>query len=119
MVCIYSSVMCVYNDSGDALALKSFEADEDHDTMALGTLREVSILRILRHDNAHPNIVQMIDIQEAGEEGDCGNGNLCMAMPLYTLGDLRKAVKRGIVFPGLAGRRQRVDIAVRSHIHHP
>lgn len=103
--------MCVYNDSGEALALKSFEADEDHDTMELGTLREVSILRILRHDNAHPNIVQMIDIQEAGEEGDCGNGNLCMAMPLYKMGDLRGAVKRGIILPGLAGRSQRVDVA--------
>jgi serine/threonine protein kinase len=103
--------MCVYNDSGDALALKSFEADEDHDIMELGTLRELSILRILRHDNSHPNIVQMIDIQEAGEEGDCGNGNICMAMPLYKMGDLRGAINRGIILPGLEGRRQRVEIA--------
>jgi len=55
--------MCVYNDAGDEMALKVFEADEDHDTMELGTLREVSILRILRGENAHPNIVQLIDIQ--------------------------------------------------------
>lgn len=107
----YGSVMCVYNDLGEALALKSFDADEDHDTMELGTLREVSILRILRCDNGHPNIVQMIDIQEAGEEGDCGTGNLCMTMPLYKMGDLRGAVKRGIILPGLAGRRQRVEVA--------
>ena len=103
--------MCVYNDAGDEMALKVFEADEDHDTMELGTLREVSILRILRGENAHPNIVQLIDIQEAGEEGDCGNGNLCMAMPLYQMGDLKGAVKRGIIASGSAGRRQRVDIA--------
>ena len=109
---------CVYNDSGDALALKSFDADEDHDTMELGTLRELSVLRILRHENGHANIVQMIDIQEAaagGEEGDdCGGGgigNLSMIMPLYKMGDLRGAVKRGIVLPGLAGRKQRVEIA--------
>lgn len=103
--------MCVYNDAGEELALKVFEADEDHDTLELGTLREVSILRILRGDNAHPNIVHMVDVQEAGEEGDCGNGNLCMAMPLYRLGDLRRAVERGIVMPGGAGRRQRAYIA--------
>ncbi|KAL7538962.1 hypothetical protein ACHAXR_008917 [Thalassiosira sp. AJA248-18] len=116
----YGSVVCVYNDagpishhiiSGDEMALKVFEADEDNETMELGTLREVSILRILRCDNAHPNIVQLVDIQEAGEEGDCGNGNLCMAMPLYRLGDLKGAVKKGIVLTGGAGRRQRVDIA--------
>lgn len=103
--------MCVYNDAGDELALKIFEADEDHDTMELGTMREVSILRILRCDNAHPNIVQLLDIQEAGEEGDCGSGNFCMAMPLYRLGDMKGAVKRGIVLPGSAGRTQRVHIA--------
>ncbi len=97
--------------SGEEMALKVFEADEDHDTMELGTLREVSILRILRCTNAHPNIVQLIDIQEAGEEGDCGNGNLCMAMPLYKMGDLKGAVKRGIIAPGAAGRKQRVEIA--------
>lgn len=109
---------CVYNDSGDALALKSFDADEDHNTMELGTLRELSVLRILRHENGHANIVQMTDIQEAaagGEEGDdCGGGgigNLSMIMPLYKMGDLRGAVKRGIVLPGLAGRKQRVEIA--------
>jgi hypothetical protein len=47
----------VYNDAGEELALKVFEADEDYDTMELGTLREVSILRILRGDNGHPNVV--------------------------------------------------------------
>ena len=103
--------MCVYNDAGEELALKVFEADEDHDTLELGTMREISILRIIRHRNAHPNIVQMVDVHEPGEEGDCGNGNLCMAMPLYKLGDLKNAVKRGIVLPGSSGRRQRVDIA--------
>merc|ERR1719203_2081208 len=79
--------------------------------MELGTLREVSMLRLLRGPNAHPNVVQLLDIQEAGEEGDCGEGNLCMAMPLYRMGDLKGAVNKGIVLPGAAGRRQRADIA--------
>ena len=55
----YGSVVCVYNDTGEELALKVFEADEDYDTMELGTLREISILRILRADNGHPNIVSI------------------------------------------------------------
>ncbi|KAL7535255.1 hypothetical protein ACHAWF_005104 [Thalassiosira exigua] len=108
----YGSVVCVYDDAGDELALKVFEADEDHGTLELGTFREVSILRILRGANAHPNIVRMVDVREAGgEEGDCGDGNLCMAMPLYRMGDLKRAVERGILLPGLVGRRQRVDVA--------
>jgi len=107
----YGSVICVYNDAGDELALKVFEADEDYETLELGTMREISILRILRCDNAHPNIVQLLDIQEAGEEGDCGNGNLCMAMPLYRMGDLKGSIKKRIILSGAAGRRQRVDIA--------
>ena len=85
----YGSVVCVYNDAGEELALKVFDPDEgdhilwmilfllryfyyipnefetnrfcfsfeDNDTMELGTLREISILRILRGDNGHPNVV--------------------------------------------------------------
>ena len=34
-----------------------------------------------------------------------------MAMPLYKNGDLKGAIKRGIILPGSAGRKQRVDIA--------
>lgn len=99
------------NPKGEELALKVFDADEDHDTLELGTMREVSILRILRGANAHPNIVQLVDIQEDGEEGDCGHGGLSMAMPLYRMGDLGGAVKRGVVPPGPGGRRRRVDVA--------
>jgi len=91
--------------AGEELALKVFEALE------LGTMREISILRILRGSNIHQNIVQLLDIQDAGEEGDCGDGNICMAMPLYKLGDLKNAVKKGVVQLGSAGRKQRVDIA--------
>ena len=96
---------------GDELALKVFEAEEDHETLELGTMREISILRILRGSNSHSNIVRLLDIQDAGEEGDCGDGNICMAMPLYKLGDLKNAVKKGVVQLGSAGRKQRVDIA--------
>ncbi|KAL3786087.1 hypothetical protein HJC23_003204 [Cyclotella cryptica] len=106
----YGSVVCVYNDAGDELALKVFEADEDYDIIELGTLRELSILRILRCANGHPNIVEMVDIQTPGEE-DFVDGNLCMAMPFYKMGDLRRAVKRGIIGTGPSGRKQRVEVA--------
>eukprot|EP00956_Cyclotella_meneghiniana_P031278 scaffold81739_cov67-Cyclotella_meneghiniana.AAC.6 len=106
----YGSVVCVYNDAGEELALKVFDPDEDNDTMELGTLREISILRILRGDNGHPNVVEMVDIQTPGEE-DFVDGNLCMAMPLYKLGDLRGAIKRGVISTGPSGRKQRVEIA--------
>lgn len=110
-ICLSTICACLFHTPGEELALKVFEPDEDYDTIELGTLREISILRILRGSNTHPNIVEVLDIQEAGEEGDCGNGNLCMAMPLYKMGDLRGAVKRGIILPGSAGRKQRVEIA--------
>mmetsp|Transcript_22020 Transcript_22020/g.34578 ORF Transcript_22020/g.34578 Transcript_22020/m.34578 type:complete len:438 (-) Transcript_22020:331-1644(-) len=106
----YGSVVCVYNDAGEELALKMFECDENNETLELGTLRELSILRLLRGSNSHPNIVEMVDIMEPGEEGDCTNGNLCMAMPLFRM-DMRRAVKTGVVSPGAAGRKQRVHIA--------
>ena len=108
----YGSVVCVYNDAGEEMALKIFECYESNETLELGTLRELSILRLLRGSNSHPNIVEMVDVMEpGGEEGDCTNGNLCMAMPLFRMGDMRQAIKTEIVSPGAAGRKQRVHIA--------
>ncbi|KAL7447834.1 hypothetical protein ACHAWC_000141, partial [Mediolabrus comicus] len=79
----YGSVVAVYDDAGKELALKMFDCDENNETLELGTLRELSILRLLRESNSHPNIVEMVDIMEPGEEGDCTEGNLCMAMPMF------------------------------------
>ena len=49
---------------------EDFQADEETDferapvrTLQLGTLREISILRILRHENAHPNISDNHNLQ--------------------------------------------------------
>lgn len=108
----YGSVVCVYNDAGEELALKMFDVDENNGTLELGTLRELSILRLIRGANRHPNIVEMVDVMEPGdEEGDCTDGNLCMAMPLFRMGDLKRAIKKGIILHGAAGRTQRVHIA--------
>ena len=43
----------MYDDEGTELALKVFENDEDNDTLDSGTLRELSILRLLRGSNGH------------------------------------------------------------------
>ena len=52
----------------------------------------------------------MVDIQIPGEE-DFVDGNLCMAMPLYKMGDLKGAIKKGIINTGPLGRKQRVQVA--------
>jgi serine/threonine protein kinase len=36
---------------------------------------------------------------------------LCMAMPLFRMGDMKRAIKTGILSPGAPGRKQRVHIA--------
>jgi serine/threonine protein kinase len=55
--------------------------------------------------------VEMVDIQTPGEDDDFVNGNLCMAMPLYKMGDLKGAIKRGVIGSGQSGRKQRVEVA--------
>ena len=52
----------------------------------------------------------MVDIQTPGEE-DFVDGNLCMAMPLYKMGDFKGAIKKGIISTGPSGRKQRVQVA--------
>ena len=106
----YGSVVTVYNDAGEEFALKSFDPDEDNGTLELGTLREVSILRLLREENGHPNIVSLVDVQTEGEE-EYSDGSFCMTMPLYSHGDLGSAIAKGLVKQGPAGRKQRVELA--------
>jgi serine/threonine protein kinase len=92
----FGSVITVYDDDGEQYALKVFEEDDDDDDygLNLGTLREVSILRILRGENAHPNIVAIHDIQtsfgadDAGAGAGTDDGELAMAMPLFAEGSL-------------------------------
>ena len=82
------------------------EEDEDSDseesdsTIDIGALREISILRLLRHHNSHPNIVSIADVKplECGEEEEVGAGTegyLGMAMPVYHDGTLASAIDDG------------------------
>jgi serine/threonine protein kinase len=117
----YGSVVTVYDVDGNEFALKLFDEDDseyegseeesyyedddnssnndDEDPCAslldLGALREISILRLLRHDNAHPNIISIHDVKQAHDmdaEKD-GDGDVSMnfpgiAMPLFKHGTL-------------------------------
>ena len=61
-----SSTLCYWTYY---FALKLFDDDDDEYGIGLGTLREISILRLLRAENAHPNIVEIHDVQTAfGED---------------------------------------------------
>lgn len=114
----FGSVVAVYNDDGQEYALKLFleeEDDEDEEMtgMDLGAMREISILRILREENGHENIVPMADVKnpEDFEEEDLGAGTsgcLAMAMPLYKSGTLADAMDKGV----LRSCPKRVKVAI-------
>lgn len=100
----FGSVVTVYNDDGEEFAMKLFapednDGEDEDETLEVGALLEISILRLLRGSNGHPNIIPLADIQcpEADEEEEEGAGTagcLGMAMPLYPLGSLHQAVQQ-------------------------
>jgi serine/threonine protein kinase len=135
----YGSVMIVYDDEGDEYALKVFDEDddgndEDDDSddggggsggvggIELGALREVSILRIFRGHNEHPNIIAIHDVQAAfggdddNDGGEAVGGVLAMAMPLFPEGSLASA------FSKITSKKQKAIIAhgilcAVAHLH--
>lgn len=72
--------------------------------IALGALREISCLRLLRGTNAHPNIVELVDVQadwtsssepyESGGGGAGTGGCLSMALPLGKHGSVAAALNK-------------------------
>ena len=110
----YGSVVVVYDDEGEEYAMKLFDdEEEDEDSvnasdygLNLGALREISILRLLKEENAHPNIIEIHDVQTAfGEEDDEEIGVYAMAMPLFPDGSLADA------FSKITTKRQKAVIA--------
>ena len=80
----------VYDEDGGVYAMKTFEADEEDQTLALETLRELAMLRMMHGANAHPNIVDMTDLTMVpGDES--GEDELCMVMPKFAC-DLKGAM---------------------------
>jgi serine/threonine protein kinase len=146
----YGDVVCAYDDDGKEVALKIFQrGDDDEDDLEedydedggclstspieLGALREISCLRLLRGEHAHPNITTLIDVQphwtdpDLNEEVENGEGGhdgkqlrdaLCMALPLYRGKSLHHALTHG--YP--LDRRTKVEIAhgilsAVAHLH--
>lgn len=130
----YGAVVTVYNDDGDEFALKLFLPDEEDEVdvdeddyadddddedqkkripMDLGALREMSILRLLRDQNAHENIVRLVDIQspeDLSESLGAGtSGYWAMALPFYGTGSLAKALDSNLLTN--APRKVKVEIA--------
>lgn len=100
--------MAVYNDDGEEYALKLFlledddEEEEEASGMDLGAIKEISILRLLREEYGHENIVPMVDVKGPDdlEEEDYGAGTsgcMAMAMPLYKSGTLADAMDKGVL----------------------
>ena len=111
----FGSVLTVYDNEGDEYALKLFSRTNDEDDeedspaslLELGALREISILRLLRGSNSHPNIIALHDVQTEFAEEDEGAGTtglLGMAMPLFPAGTVADAL-------ATASRRAKVQMA--------
>lgn len=111
----YGSIVVVYDDEGEEYAMKLFDDDVDDDDesgddsnygLPLGTLREISVLRLLREENSHPNVIAIHDVQTSfGEEDDEVLGVYAMAMPLFNEGSLADA------FTKITTKKQKVVIA--------
>jgi serine/threonine protein kinase len=115
----YGSVVTVYNDDGDEFALKLFYRNDDDDDnddsphpLELGTLREISCLRLLR-SCMQPNIVCLHDIQpewsDEEQQGAGTSGCFGMALPLFKTGSLAAALERKTL--QACSRRSKVKMA--------
>ena len=131
----YGSVVTVYNDDGESFALKLFLDDDDDNnddnndnkdvSLSLGALREISLLRLFRHENAHPNIIAIHDVQTgfSEEEGGAGTDNcLSMAMELFPHGSLMNAIEGEKKKKTSLNKAQKVRIAhgllsAVAHLH--
>lgn len=122
----YGSVLTVYNEDGEEFALKLFDDDDDSDDddyssedddsdeegyeseatcpykpLNLGAMREISILRMLRGENAHPNVIAISDVKQTNDvcddeddyNNDASMDYLGITMPLFHCGTLTSAIE--------------------------
>ena len=97
----FGSVVTVYDDDGAVWAAKVFEPEDEEEEwdeeasewdargadagMAIGAVREMSMLRLL--NGAHPNVMRMADVS-------IFEGEICMIMPCAAEGSLAGAIER-------------------------
>ena len=98
--------------------------EEETRPMDLGALREISILRILRHENAHPNIIEISDVKQPSdidqeEDGDVSMKYHGICMPLYSHGTMTDIINMS----SSLSKKTKVEIAhgllcAIAHLHH-
>jgi serine/threonine protein kinase len=92
----FGSVLTVYDDNGSEYAIKLFAKEDENDPIDIGALREISCLRLLRQQNAHPNVIALVDVQSSildeEEEGGAGTEGLGMVLPLFPDGSVAAAI---------------------------
>ena len=86
----FGSVVTVYNDDGEEFAMKLFVPEDEDDneeesTLEVGALLEISILRLLREGNGHPNIVPYQPFQASDQPLVIAVGNDKQFAKLATL----------------------------------
>ena len=115
----FGSVVIVYNDEGREYALKMFLEEDEREPMNLGVLREISCLRLLRSQNAHSNIIELVDVQPKAilncedEEDPQGAGtshSLGITLPYYKSGSIKSAIEQNHFFSN-ASKKAKVAIA--------
>jgi serine/threonine protein kinase len=122
----FGSVVIVYDDEGQEYAMKMFTEEEEEEEdeempqpMNLGILREISCLRVLRSQNAHPNIISLVDIQpkaiseddDAEAQGAGTSHSLGMTLPYYKYGSIRNAIEQKHIFGNGGSKKLKVAIA--------
>eukprot|EP00941_MAST-03F_sp_MAST-3F-sp1_P005365 g5365.t1 len=104
------AVTMVYDDDGVVFAMKTFEPDEEDESIAVETFRELAMLRILSGENAHENIVTMIDLTMIEDE-------ICMIMPKF-LCDLKGLIQgKGLKQKGLKLRVAHGLLSALAYLH--
>ena len=104
----HGSVMTAYNDLGEEYKMKLFDnddldLDDEDESIPLEALHEISLLRLLRKDNGHPNIISIDDIKLPNQNEDetiieDGWGHqIGFVMPNYDHGTLAEAITMGSI----------------------
>ena len=143
----FGAVVTVYNDDAKVFAMKQFfddETTEEHGNdeaeseytpsqpISIGTLRELSCLRLLRGENSHPNIIEMVDIQPKATPNDefddddkdheiCGAGtsnHIGMALPLGKYGTLASTIQNNVFLKSSKSQKVHIAHGILSAIHY-
>ena len=90
---------CSNDDEEDDSACEEFEGHAHNmKAMDLGALCEISILRILREENSHPNVIAISDVKQSNDVTQEAEGDVTMqyhgiAMPLFRHGTLTRIIE--------------------------